>query len=55
VDGLGNVVRSYQNMKISEGASVLQCPTDGLASGVYGVRVTSGSSGSLTTSVPLVR
>ncbi len=55
VDGLGNVVRNYQNVKISEGASVLQFPTEGLASGVYGVRITSGSSGSLTTSVPLVR
>ncbi|MBK7033099.1 MAG: choice-of-anchor D domain-containing protein [Ignavibacteria bacterium] len=55
VDGLGNIVRSYNNMKISEGASVLQCSTDGLASGIYGVRVTSGSSGALTTSVPLVR
>lgn len=52
---VGSVVKSFNNMRIAEGASVLRCSLDGLASGVYSIRITSGSSGSLTSSVQLVR
>ncbi|MCX6141232.1 MAG: choice-of-anchor D domain-containing protein [Candidatus Kapabacteria bacterium] len=55
VNSVGSVVTSFSNMRIAEGASILRFSLDGLASGVYSVRITSGSHGTLTSSVPLVR
>jgi hypothetical protein len=54
-NGLGQVVRSQIERRISQGASTIRVDMDGLADGVYVVRLTSQSGGELSATVPLSR
>ena len=55
VNGLGQVVRTQINTEIPDGASNIRVNVDGLADGVYVVRLTSRSGGILIATVPLSR
>jgi photosystem II stability/assembly factor-like uncharacterized protein len=54
-NSLGQVVRSQIERRISQGASTIRVDMDGLADGVYVVRLTSQSGGELSATVPLSR
>ncbi|MBC8124115.1 MAG: hypothetical protein H7X70_00145 [Candidatus Kapabacteria bacterium] len=54
-NSIGSSVRTFENIHIDEGASVVRLSLADLPSGVYRIRISSASYGSLSESVVLVR